>query len=326
MATFNRFPLVVLDKLSILLFIIVLLMRGATVVAQPSSVSASCGELDVSKKNEITAYVAKRFKLSEASGLHIVSAEPFESTCLYKVELVTSTAPRRELTFFLSPDRRFLTPTLYDMTVDPSLAEEQRRSLLMKALVSGDPPARGLDTAPVTLVEFVDFQCPACKHLAEELKGTILPKYGSNLRVIFRAFPLPSHDWARDSSRLALCVRAQNANSFWQVYDYLYASQAMIRLDNLYESTAAFMSANSTLDVAQLKACFLKDQNDKKIQEDIDLGLANGVHVSPTLFINGVRVDGVPPANVLDAMIASALEVASKDKNQLDTSHSNPSQ
>src|SRR5213594_1046885 len=147
---------------------------------------------------------------------------------------------------------------------------------------------RGNPDAPATLVEFADFQCPPCgtfAGFAEEL----LKQYDSRLRIVFRNFPLPGHEHAREAAQAAEAAGLQGR--FWEMHDVLYREQAVWsnapNARELFESYAGTIGLN--LDQ------FRKDIDGEKAKERVDSdharGESLGIKITPTLFINNQPVD-----------------------------------
>ena len=147
---------------------------------------------------------------------------------------------------------------------------------------------RGNPAAPVTLEEFGDFQCPPCRQFAGFV-DELLREYDSRLRVVFRNFPLPAHEHAREAAQAAEAAGVQG--KFWEMYDTLYREQSLwsnaSNARGLFESYAGTLGLN----VDQ----FRKDMDGDKVREriDSDHALADflGVKVTPTLFINNRVID-----------------------------------
>src|SRR5881397_3604146 len=169
---------------------------------------------------------------------------------------------------------------------------------------------RGNPDAPVTLEEFGDFQCPPCGIFAafgEEL----LKEYDSRLRIVFRNFPLPAHEHAREAAVAAEAAGFQG--KFWEMHDVLYREQAVWskapNTRELFESYAGTIGLN--LDQ------FRKDMDGEKVRERVDSDHARGdslgVKLTPTLFINNHPVDAKDknPEGVR-AAIDAALDEKSK--------------
>jgi protein-disulfide isomerase len=166
---------------------------------------------------------------------------------------------------------------------------------------------RGNPDAPVTLEEFADFQCPPCGNFsgfAEEL----LKEYDSRLRIVFRNFPLPMHEHAREAAMAAEAAGLQG--HFWEMHDVLYREQAAwskaANARELFESYAGTIGLN--LDQ------FKKDVDSEKVRAQVDadhaLGDFLGIKVTPTLFINHQPVDAKDknPAGVRAAINAALGE------------------
>jgi protein-disulfide isomerase len=142
---------------------------------------------------------------------------------------------------------------------------------------------RGKPDAPVTLEEFGDFQCPPCGQFAgfaEEL----LKEYDSRLRVVFRNFPLPGHEHAREAALAAEAAGFQG--KFWEMHDTLYREQtSWSKAPNtreLFESYALTLGLN----MEQFKKDMDSDKAKERVDSDHALGDSLGIKVTPTLFIN----------------------------------------
>jgi protein-disulfide isomerase len=147
---------------------------------------------------------------------------------------------------------------------------------------------RGNPDAPVTLEEFGDFQCPPCGQFASFVEE-LLKEYDSRLRVVFRNFPLPAHEHAREAALAAEAAGFQG--KFWEMHDTLYRDQlAWSKAPNtreLFESYAGTLG----LDLEQFKKDMESDKARGRVDSDHALGDFLGVKVTPTLFINNRPVD-----------------------------------
>jgi len=169
---------------------------------------------------------------------------------------------------------------------------------------------RGKPDAPVTLEEFGDFQCPPCGQFAgfaEEL----LKEYDSRLRVVFRNFPLPAHEHAREAAMAAEAAGFQG--KFWEMHDTLYREQSAWstapNTRELFESYAGTLG----LDMDQFKKDMDSDKARQRVDSDHALGDSLGIKVTPTLFINKRPVEQQQKnPDGLRAAINAALEEKSK--------------
>ena len=169
---------------------------------------------------------------------------------------------------------------------------------------------RGRADAPVTvtLVEFGDFQCPPCANLSEPI-NQLERDYRSRLRIIFRHFPLPNHQHAREAALASEAASLQNR--FWEMHDLLYREQSVwskapdVRV--LFSAYAGMLGLNidrfrKDMESEQAKARVTSDE-----QQALALGLAN----TPTIFINDHRV---PPASLNPSGLRIAISAATNGK------------
>jgi protein-disulfide isomerase len=165
-------------------------------------------------------------------------------------------------------------------------------------------PFRGGANAPVTIVEFSDYQCPFCKR-AEGVIDQVVEKYGDKVKVVFRDFPLPMHNQARLAHEAANCAAEQGTDKFWQYHAKLFANQQALGEDKL-KSYAGEVGLNQ----AKFDECLAKKPFKAAIDKDIAAGQKVGVTGTPAFFINGRMVTGAQPLEkfqeVIDEELASA--------------------
>src|SRR5271163_959496 len=192
---------------------------------------------------------------------------------------------KQAATFYVSRDGKFLfRGELSDMTKDP-LAEARSK------IQTKDAPVLGPANAPVTLVEFSDFECPVCHNLHDVLRN-LLPTYGQQMRVIFKDFPIEQiHPWARTAALAGRCAYQQDPQAFWKMYDQIYDHQEIISAGNAYDKMLDY-AGQSGLNTDNFKACLATLEPGAAI----DASRANGeeleVNSTPTIFINGRRLVG----------------------------------
>jgi protein-disulfide isomerase len=168
--------------------------------------------------------------------------------------------------------------------------------------VSAKDHAQGPAKAPVTLVEYGDYECPACGAAYPDLKE-VQEEMGENLRFVFRNFPLSNmHPHAFAAAEAAEAAAAQG--KFWEMHDMLYEHQ-----DDLEPDTLVSYAEALGLDINR----FVKDVNEgafkTKIKHDFQTGVMSGVNGTPSLFINGERYDGSLDAEtLLEVLQAVAIE------------------
>jgi protein-disulfide isomerase len=208
-------------------------------------------------------------------------------------------------TFLLSTDGKTLAQfSKYDISKDPKL------------LVSGDGrPARGGPAnAPVLIVGFDDLECPYCAKMHQQLFPALTERYKNQIHVVYRDFPLDQHPWAMRAAIDANCVGAQSATGYWNLVDYIHANasemggaeKSLTKANDTLDSLAREEGKRQKLNVDALNACIVK-QDDAAIKESMKLGESLGVEATPALFINGEKVEGALPLELVYRMIDNAL-------------------
>jgi protein-disulfide isomerase len=143
-------------------------------------------------------------------------------------------------------------------------------------------PARGREDAPVTIVEFADFQCPFCARSVPLLE-TLLRAYGDRVRLVFKHFPIESHVHARDAALAAMAAHEQG--KFWEMHDRLFASGGRI------DRQAALRAAGELgLDVRRFERDLDSPELAQRLERDRQDGLAAGLSGTPTFYVNGRRL------------------------------------
>lgn len=187
--------------------------------------------------------------------------------------------------FYVSKDGRFLfRGDLSDMTKDP-LAETRALIQLSDAPSLGDPKA------PVTLVEYSDFECPVCKSLHDVLRS-VLPNYAGKVRVVFKDFPIEQiHPWARTAAIAGRCAYQQDAKTFWRMYDLIYDHQEVISATNAWTKMTDY-AAQSGLNTETFKSCMASPEAGEAVNASRTNGQQVEVNSTPTVFVNGRRMVG----------------------------------
>ncbi len=184
-------------------------------------------------------------------------------------------------------------------------------------LANDEAPSLGRTDAPITLVEFGDFECPYCRQMSGSIKQILAES--DDIRFIYRNFPLRVHPWAAAAARIGDCVSTQNGDAYWKLYDFLFASQAILSEDNIQAKVTSFLSLlpAGKVDLARAAACFRSQQAEEDVQRDIRLGIVCGVNGTPTLFVNGRGYPGIKTASQLESLLQSARETNSKEAKPL---------
>lgn len=168
-------------------------------------------------------------------------------------------------------------------------------------VVVGDAPSIGGKNAKVTIVEFSDFQCPYCSK-AVEIIGQIKKKYGNDVQVAFKNFPLPFHTDAPKAAEAGLCAQAQGGDYFWKLHDAMFAEQDKLKVDDL-KAKAKKIGLNTK----KFDECLDSGAMAAKVQETMKEGETVGVKSTPTFFVNGQLVSGAQPIEVFSEIIDEEL-------------------
>ncbi|HEY2904042.1 MAG TPA: thioredoxin domain-containing protein [Polyangia bacterium] len=164
----------------------------------------------------------------------------------------------------------------------------------------GDAPVKGAASAPVTVLEFSDFQCPFCGRVTPTLKQ-IEDQYPGKVKIAFRNMPLPFHDKAHLAAEASLAANEQG--KFWPYHDKLFANQQALDRPSL-EKYAEDLGLNMTKFRAALDSGKFKD----KVDADAKDGAAVGATGTPTFFVNGTRLVGAQPFDQFKTLIDAELK------------------
>jgi protein-disulfide isomerase len=222
-----------------------------------------------------------------------------------------SDTKKQDYTFLLSKDRStMLRMTKFDLTKDP-FAE------VMSKINVNSRPSRGPKDAKVVVVNFDDFECPFCSRMHSELFPEIFKEYGDRVEFVYKDYPLSEiHPWAIHAAVDANCLAALNADAYWDFADYIHANKHDVdsektpgaRLEAI-DKLAVLQGQKHNVDVAKLQAC-VKAQNEDAVKASMKEGDDIGVNATPTLFINGQKIDGAVPIGEIRAALDNALKDA----------------
>ncbi len=168
-------------------------------------------------------------------------------------------------------------------------------------------PYRGPDDAPVTLLEFTDYECPFCaQHFRQTYPG-LLSEYEGKLKYVIRNFPLSNiHPQAQRAAEAAECAEEQGR--FWEYHDLLFQRAPALSMEHL---TA--YAAELGLDAERFEDCLESGRRADVVAADFDDGLSYGVSGTPTFFINGRRVGGTLSLEEFETYIDAALDEAQQE-------------
>ena len=164
-----------------------------------------------------------------------------------------------------------------------------------------DDPIIGPENAPITVIEFSDYECPYCQKWQNEVYGKLLEEYPDQVRLVYRDFPLSSiHPNALPAALAANCANEQG--QYWQFHDRLFSMELGLD-DKAYEAYATQLGMN----VQSFLECYKSGRYEEEIQADYDFASQLGVRSTPTFFINGIAIVGAQPFEVFKQVIDKEL-------------------
>jgi len=182
---------------------------------------------------------------------------------------------------------------------DPAARPEPSQPVQL--VVSDGDHIRGNKNAPITIVEFSDFECPFCGRFHPTMQQ-VMQEYGDKVRWVYKHFPLDSiHPNARPAAEASECAAEQN--KFWEFADKLFLNQQSLSTD-FYTATARELG----LDVNKFSSCVSTRKYQSVVDKGMQEGLSAGVNGTPSNFINGIPVSGAVPFQDLKQVIDSQLQ------------------
>jgi protein-disulfide isomerase len=281
-----------------------LLLLAATANAQQTPANAEPSKI----QKEIAAYLRHVYAFGPdvdlvVGPLHEVGASGVMETTVS----VTVSGNHEDAPMYVTKDGKYLLRgELSELAKDP--LTDARQKLQIK-----NAPALGPANAPITMVEFSDFQCPVCKALHDSLRD-MLPNY-PQVKVVFKDYPLEAvHPWARTAALAGRCAYDADPKSFWKLYDLLYDNQDIISAENVWIKMNDY-AAQLGLNAESFKACLASPQAAAEVDEDVANGKLLEVSSTPTIFVNGRRLVGADPHRLqqyIDYEIAANKSVQQK--------------
>ncbi|MFB6241106.1 MAG: DsbA family protein [Gemmatimonadota bacterium] len=165
---------------------------------------------------------------------------------------------------------------------------------------ASERPSRGPEDAPVTVVEFTDYECPFCRRYYRQTYHRLLDAYEGEIRYVVRNFPLSIHPNARKAAEAAEC--AHNQGRFWDYHDHLFE-----HADALEPADLKRYARELGLDGARFDRCLESGKESGTVESDLAAGRRLGIQGTPTFFVNGRPLVGAQPFTAFRAAIDRAL-------------------
>jgi protein-disulfide isomerase len=251
-------------------------------------------------QKSVEAYLRNLYAFGAEAQVRVAAPKDSEVAGLLEMDIAVKIGENEQTgKVYVSKDGKYMIRgEISDLSKDP--LADARATIQTK-----DAPSLGNANAPVTLVEFSDFECPVCRSLHDTLRG-LLPNY-PQVRLIFKDFPLDSiHPWARTAAIAGRCAYQQDPKAFWKMYDLIYDNQDIISAESAWGKMVDF-AGQSGLNQDTFKGCMASPETGAAIDASRQNGILLEVSSTPTVFVNGRRMVGVN-AQQLEQYIKYELE------------------
>jgi len=291
-----------------------LLLAGTLVLGQASEKTkpaAKPGEklgthatANLPSEATVESFLHEQFGYQSDLSWKISSIKPSPIEGLAEVSVVLANQQGQQLSrFYVSPDGQHA--LVGDVIPFGAKPFDPAKNALEKG-ISG--PSRGPKDAAVTIVEFGDLQCPACKAAQPTIEALVVAE--PQARFVFQNFPLEMHNWAAKGAAYADCVGRASNDSFWKFVSKTYETQAEITAENADEKLTA-LADGAGVKGSEIAACATQQETKSRIDASIALGKKVDVSGTPTLFINGRKIGSFD--NRLSEVYKSLVDFAAKE-------------
>jgi protein-disulfide isomerase len=288
----------------IIVFAVALLAAALCAAQQPASASLSQTQKSIEAFLRSYYALGPEIKITVAAPTEVGSSGILE----YPIEVKTPESTEKIKMYMTKDGRYLIRGEINDLTSDPLVDT-------VKKIQTANSPVLGNPNAPITLVEYSDFECPVCRNLHDSLRG-LLPNY-PQVKVIFKDYPLDTiHPWARTAALAGRCAYQQDPKAFWKMYDSIYDNQDVISASNVYDKVMDF-AGKAGLNPEVFKSCMSAPETTQAIDASIANGNLLEVRSTPTVFVNGRRIVGADSRTVqqyLDYEVAQLKSGAAAKK------------
>ncbi len=284
------------------LIALLLLSLGCSAQSKPS-------DLDRRIERQVRAY----YQVPDQVNITVGARKASEFPNYDSLTVILSVGDKKQEQEFLisKDDKTLMRLAKMDLTRDP-YAE------ILKKMNLDGRPWKGNKDAKVVIVNYDDFQCPFCSRMHQTFFNQVFKDYADKIKVVYKDFPLYSiHPWANRAAIDSNCLATQSNDAYWSFADYVHDNGREIsgdrrpvpeQLDQVDKVTRE-QGQKFKVDMDKLNAC-LKAQDDAPVRASVTEGENLGIQATPTMFINGYKIDGAVPPEQLRAAIDRALRDA----------------
>lgn len=247
---------------------------------------------DLPSEATVDSFMQQQFGYEKDLSWKIQSIRPTGIAGLAEVTVVLANQQGQQLSrFYVAPDgEHALVGEIIPFGARPFDPAKQK---LEKGITG---PSRGPKDSSVTIVEFGDLQCPACKAAQPTIESLVAAE--PSARFVFQNFPLDIHNWAAKGAAYADCVGRASNDAFWKFVSKTYETQSDITAENADEKLTA-LADGVGVKGADIAACAAKPETRKNVDASLALGKSVDVTGTPTIYINGRKI-GSFDARLLD--------------------------
>ncbi|MGH9395349.1 MAG: thioredoxin domain-containing protein [Terriglobia bacterium] len=294
-----RRGLTLLSTYAVLIFLVA--SAGSLAAQRPPAAQSP----DQATRVKIEHYLRERFSVGPVATITVGPLTPSIYPGFLKTTVTVDAGKNKSSEdFYVTKDGDYLIQgSVFGLNGNP---EQQVERLIN----TRDQPSLGAASAPVTIVEYADLECPMCAEMHQFLEKQVLPKYGSKVRIIFKEYPLFSiHPWSVQAAVANVCAFRINPADYVPYRSLIFENQSAIKEQTVRQQLLDF-GAQAGIDRDKLAACYDAKGTLPVIRQDYIEGQKLGVNSTPTFFINGKMESGaLPPADffkVIDEALARA--------------------
>jgi protein-disulfide isomerase len=261
--------------------------------------------LGADPKNEIAQHVRERFKLPATMTLTVGPYRDSPFPDFFATKITASTGNQTQAQdFYVTKDKRcFVLGSIFNLTTN-------LRQEALQTIVTDGQSSQGPAHAPVTIVEFSDLECPSCARFHQFLEKEVIPKYGNQVRIVFKELPLVSiHPWALTGAIACQCAYQLDPATYVPYRSLIFQNQNTIDPTNARQRLLS-LGEQIGLNRLQLATCIDAKVSLQRVEENFREATAIGVQSTPTTFINGRRIVGLPSPQEYFKAVDKALRAA----------------
>ena len=292
---------------SFLITVFLSILSGATAATQtpaaaknnsPGKAAAEKPEASLPSEDTVNSFMQQTFGYDPKVTWKVSGIKPAAASGLAEVDVILASPQGQQLSkFYVTPDGQHA--VIGEIIPFGAKPFEEARKILEKGITG---PSRGPKDSSVTIVEFGDLQCPACKAAQPAIEALIAAE--PNARFVFQNFPLEMHNWAAKGAAYADCVGHASNEAFWKFIAKTYETQSDITAENADEKLTALADA-AGVKGSDIATCAGTPLTQAHVEASLALGKAVNVTGTPTLFINGRSIGNVTgvPADTLKGLV-----------------------